>query len=369
MKIMKKRMPCNQLLKKIYESYENPGCLSSIEKLFNQAREIDSSIKRRDVIKFLRTNDSYTLHKPLRYNFKRRRCFFPFPGHTICVDSCYVNKYSKCNTKYLIFLIDGMSKYLTIFPVKSLNSTSIVPVLDSFFLKNIFSYRYVYTDLGGEYCSKPVQQLYSKYNLKWYSNHSKSTRNPIVERVILTIKRRIIRYITHTQQEAFLPILDKMVYGYNISPHRGLMNNTPMDVHLSANQVAINNLICSLYKHANKRKKSLLIKYEPGQVVRISSLSTKFKRVTSNNYTTELFKILSVDTTDIPAVYKISELDTSAPILGIFYAEELSAVTDSGKYRIKIRRTRKEGSECLIQFIDFPNSEPRWVKKTALMKL
>ena len=113
----------------------------------------------------------------------------------------------------------------------------------------------------------------------------------------------------------------------------------------------------------------MLIKYEPGQVVRISSLSTKFKRVTSNNYTTELFKILSVDTTDIPPVYKISELDTSTPILGIFYAEELSAVTDSGKYRIKILRTRKEGSECLIQFIDFPNSEPRWVKKTSLMKL
>ena len=105
---MKKHTSYNEILKKIYENYENPGCLSSIEKLFNEARAIDTSIKRSNVIKFLRTNDSYTLHKPLRYNFKRRRCFMPYPGHTICIDTCYANKYSKGNTKYLIFLIDGM---------------------------------------------------------------------------------------------------------------------------------------------------------------------------------------------------------------------------------------------------------------------
>ena len=255
---MKKHTSYNEILKKIYENYENPGCLSSIEKLYNQARAIDTSIKRSDVLNFLRSNDSYTLHKPLRYNFKRRRCFMPFPGHTICIDTCYVNKYSRGNTKYLIFLIDGMSKYLTVIPVNSLKSISIVSALDSFFSKNIFSYKYVYTDLGGEYCSKPVQKLYSKYKLKWYSNHSKSTRNPIVERVILTIKRRIIRYITHSQQEVFLPILDKIVFGYNISPHRGLMNNTPLDVHLSANRYAINKLICLLYKHTNQIKKTIL---------------------------------------------------------------------------------------------------------------
>ena len=366
---MKKHLRYNKILKKIYEDFENPGCLSSIDKLYKEAQLVDEEIKRDDVIQYLRSNDSYTLHKPIRRKFTRRKCFFPYPGHTICIDICYVNKYKKSNTRYLIFFIDGMSKYLNVIPVNSIKSYVIVPILQRFFAENIYSYKYVYTDLGGEFCSKSAREVYSKFNIKWYSNHNKSTRNPIVERAILTIKRRLIRYISHSGFESFLPILNKLVFGYNISRHRGLLNEKPLNIHLCIDHEVIDNLLISLYKRVKGKKPSLPSKYEVGQVVRISSLENKFKRVTTNNYSRELFKIHSIDVSDSPLVYRLSELDSTVPILGIFYGEELSAVNDSGVYRLKVIRTRYKGKECLIQFVDFPNSIPKWIKKTELMKL
>ena len=56
------------LLKNNYYNPKNTGSYGGVERLRRTTK-----YKRREVKKFLQSEDTYTLHKPIRRNFKRRR--------------------------------------------------------------------------------------------------------------------------------------------------------------------------------------------------------------------------------------------------------------------------------------------------------
>ena len=191
----------------IYKNLENPGSLSSANKLYKHAKEINPDLKKRDVEKYLEGEESYTLHKPVRKRFPMQMFLFPYPGHTIISDVCYIN-YEGSECKYLLFFIDGYSKYLSVFSLKSLKAIDVAPVVDNFFHKNIYAYKKCFTDEGQEYLSKKIRNVYKKHNVFWYTTRNKSIKASPVERSILTMKRKISRYATLTNSECFLKDLD-----------------------------------------------------------------------------------------------------------------------------------------------------------------
>ena len=366
------------MLKAIYEDYSNPGSLSSIEKLYKAAKQKDENITRKEVVNFLRSQESYTLHKPVKHRYSRRKFFFPYSGFGLCIDIAFVNKYKKENVPYLLYILDGFSRYLEVIPISRIIASQMEQALTDFFeKKSLYDYKYIYSDLGKEFVNNTVQDLFKKRGIKWYSNHNKSTRGALVERVILTIKRRIIRYISHSKQESFLPVLEKIVHGYNVSPHRGLHFKTPLDVHLMQDLKEIQEFAKKIYGPGKKKHQpSVGLSLAPEQVVRISSLKTPFKRVTTNNFTRELFVIDSIDKSDKPWVYRIREFGNDPTkkgnlVQGTFYKEDFSPVIDSGEYLINVHKTRKtkSGLEYLVSWTDFPNAERTWVKKQDMRSL
>ena len=355
-------------MEEIYQDLRNSGSLSSKEKLFQSCREKKIPVTRLDVEKFLESKDSYTLHKPIRQNFSKSKIHFPRPGFCACIDTCFINRYKSKNVPYLIFFIDGYSRYLSIFPAKSIKANNILPILKNFFLSNIYKYKFCYTDEGGEFTNAQAQSFFKENSIKWYTNNNKSTRNPITERVILTIKRRIIRVITHFNNEFFLDKIQDIVYGYNISPHQGLNGHKPLDVHLMQDINKINSFSYELYKIHTRKIKSVKRVFSLGQLVRIQSLRKPFKRVTDNNFTREIFKIIKINP-DPPITYNLSDLDGEI-VLGCFYYYELSPVQHSGEYDITIISTRKnkKGVFHLVKFVDYPNSSAKWYHEKDLIK-
>lgn len=357
-------------MEKLYSNLKNPAGLASIEKLFKAAKKSNQDITKKDVEKFLSSKDSYTLHRQNRNRFSRRKFLFTKPGHTLMADVCYMKLYEKENAPYLLFLMDGYSRYLSIYPIKSLKYSDVGTVLDNFFTTSIYKYSKFFSDEGTEFTNLKVKKLYKKHDILWYTTYSKTIKVSPVERAILTIKNKIKRYISHFNTEYYLDVLDDIVETYNKSEHRMLDNRTPLDVYLLNKWDDIESLSMILYKRHSKKVKSFGKKLSPGQVVRIQSSRRTFSRALDVRNTYELFKIKDVNEDHVPVTYNLIELD-GEPIKGIFYREELTPVEDKGLYAIEIlkKRKRKGKREYLIRYVHFPASPEKWVSENMLEKL
>ena len=357
-------------MEKIYSDVSNPASLSSIEKLYNEIKKHDRSVKRSDVKKFLSGKDSYTLHKHNGNRFPRRKFYFKRPGFYILSDVAYMKEYEKENTPYLLILIDGYSRYLTVIPLKTLKANEMKKVLDDFLTNNIYRYRKFFSDSGQEYRSNILKNLYKKHKIIWYTTQNKSIKASIAERVILTLKNKIKRYVTEFNTEFYLDALPDIVRAYNFSKHRSLNYKTPIDIHMLTKWDDIKRFSSMIYKQDAKNRKTVGSILHEKQVVRIVTARSTFTRAIHVRNTYELFKICKVNKHHIPITYNLCDLDDN-PIEGIFYRQELTEVEDKGIYPIEIlKKRRKRGKiEYLIRYVHYPSSPEVWIDQNQLKKL
>jgi len=365
----------NENLEKIYKDIKYSGSLSSVDKLYNDIKKSGISVKKSDVEKYLKGKPSYTLHKVTRKKFKRRRYLVAYPGHTICSDVAYLQEYKKSNdgVGYIIVFIDLFSKYLTVFPLKSLKAVTLSPILDYFFKNSIHKYRKIFTDDGQEYLSKEVKNIYDLHGIFRYTTYSKEIKVSVAERVIQTIKNKIVRYITEYNTERYIDVLEDIVNTYNSTNHRGLMNKTPIEIHLNHDKKLSMKFAQKLYKRHFQSIKPVRNNLSSGDNVRLktaASSQAKFHKHHFIQNTREIFVIDRVNDDHIPTTYSIKDLE-GEKIQGIFYREELIPVTDGKLYNIEIIKKRRKNKklEYLIKYTDYPNSKPEWISEKQLERI
>ena len=150
--------------------------------------------------------------------------YFRRPGLTVVMDVMYLQPiYRKISHKYCIVALDGFSRYASVILLKNLRAENVVPKVDEFLRDNIFRYEKVFTDSGVEFVSKKMRELYKKYEISWYTNPSPH-KTSICERFIQTLKRKMVRYISHFNREDVTSVIHKLVMRYNSKDHAGLMN-------------------------------------------------------------------------------------------------------------------------------------------------
>ena len=149
------------------------------------------------------------MHKPSKNKFPRRKFITSGPGKIFTCDCAYMEFYEKANkgNKYLLVILDLYSRYLNVFPVKSLRAEDIVPALEQYLNNSIYDYSKIFTDDGVEFKSNAAQRLYKRFNIKHYSTFNKEIKAGIAERAIRTLKNKIGRFITMTNSEKYIHIL------------------------------------------------------------------------------------------------------------------------------------------------------------------
>ena len=103
----------NELFSNLYYSLDSPASYGSIEKLFEEVRKTREDVKKSDVIKWLQSQLSYTLHKPVKLNFKTRRVVvydIDKQWQMDLVDLSKISKHNKGN-RYIFVAIDILIKY------------------------------------------------------------------------------------------------------------------------------------------------------------------------------------------------------------------------------------------------------------------
>ena len=357
-----------RILKKIYIDLKNSGSLSSIRKLYIEGKKIDDSININDVKYFLQGEDSYTLHVQPNKRFSRRPFLYVKPGLTILADCCYLKEYGSTNSPYLLFLLDGFSRYLQILPLNSLKFKDVKPAFESFFSKSIYNYSYIFTDRGTEFTSNNIQKYFKTLNLHWYSTFSSDTKVSQIERVIKTMKIKITRSISLKKSEKYLPHINDLVNCYNYSNHARLLFRSPFEVHLMSIRSQYFEFAKQVYDSYARKLKPVLKRLSLDTVVRLSTPRKVFGRSYHEKTTRELFKIDAINTHHTPITYKLKDLNGD-DILGIFYHRELIPVRDSGIYDITIIKQKRFKGETmyLVKYNNYPTSKPEWIPKKNLI--
>ena len=179
-------------------------------------------VPRKIVEEWLSEQDVYTLHKPARRHFRRRRVVVGGPRKQWQTDLVDLSNLKNDNDgmTFLLTVIDVFTKVAWCVPLKNKSALSLAAALKSTFTNGCP--QTLQTDQGVEFSNRTVQALLKKNGIHHLSTHNAETKASIVERFNRTYKTRMWRYFTKHQTWRYIDVLQDLVQSYNNSPHRSI---------------------------------------------------------------------------------------------------------------------------------------------------
>lgn len=345
-----------QYLRSIYYDVDSSVSYSGINKLWVKIKEDKKDITYSELKEWLIEQDVYTQHKPQIKKFvglRVRVSGIDKQWQADLVDLQSLARYNK-GYKYLLTVIDILSKYVWVKPLKTKRGQEVTLAF-----KHIFKERkpeIIQFDEGKEFYNKDLKSLFVKEDIEWFSSKS-DKKASVVERFNRTLKTRMFKYFTHNETRKYTDILDELVDSYNNTIHSST-KMTPTEASKRENE---NEVWYTLYG-ADITANYGVPKFKVGHTVRISKYKSIFKKGYLPNFTEEIFKIKQVIYKH-PIVYKLEDLQ-GEDLEGIFYEEELSEFNKPDEV-YKIERILKykivRGNKyALIKWKGYPSKFNSW---------
>jgi hypothetical protein len=350
--------------------------------------------------KVLHNQESYSLHKPVRRRFPRNHVISAGIDDLWMADVIDMVKYADWNQgfRFILLVIDTFSKYVWLQPLKyktredvakaflkifdtsnqspaklltdkGMNYLSSVILLLHIYdcFNSYFTLLYLFS--GQEFKAKKVQDLMKKKGIHYYPTQNE-TKASTSERAILSIKARLMRYLSYKETSTFLPILQDIADSYNHTYHRTI-EMRPADIK-DSNQEEVR---ISTYMAQNPRNNKSNInlkrfKFQLGDYVRISHLKTIFTRAYHQTFSGELFKVYKRYHRGTLPIYRLQDMQQEE-IKGTFYESELQKVDidPNQTWKIeKILKTRGKGriKQLYVKWKSFPPKFNSWIKASDL---
>lgn len=355
--------PVFAYLKTIYYDSKHPGSFGGEDKLYRAVRNDGKyEISRHTIKKFLRKQETFTVHKQYQRHFKRRQVIATYMDYMWDIDLAVFDSFKSANDNYLYFLlaIDIFSRYVWTVPLKSKKATDIVKALQQIF-KGSRIPDYVRADKGTEFVNQKVKSFLKTHHVKFFVTHN-SVKASYAERTIKSIKKKLVRIMTHRQSHKWIDNLKQVTESYNSSYHRGI-GKIPKTVTGS-----------DRYDFWKKRRNGLQrappsrFKFKIGDVVRVTYDRNVFSREYDERWSREEFIISSRYMKDNFIFYTIKDY-TNEPITGSFYQKELQKITVDNNAQYKIEkeiktRVRNRVKEVLVKWLGWPKKFNSWIPKT-----
>ena len=313
-----------QQLDKYYLDVQHASAFGSPQSLYMATKHIPG-VTRRVIRDYLSRQSSFSRFVSKRKRFKRRSIVAFQLDDIWQVDLAQFDNISRYNKgiHYLLVVIDTLSSYLWVEPVKRKTGELVAQAFDQI-LKRADPRRpkMVFADMGLEFYNKRFMELLDKYHITLYSTTTASTKAAQAERAIRTLKQRMYRYMTQNRVWRYLDVLQNIVTNVNNSVNRTI-RMTPASVTKQVEEQVFQ----ARYKNKKKRKKP---NFKIKQYVRTREYGNVFKKEFRPSFSKSIFIIKQVQRT-FPNTYKLSILDVMgneiAPINRAYYSPELVAVT------------------------------------------
>ena len=177
---------------------------------------------KKQVRELLQSQDTYTLHKPTRRRFPRRRAVVYGIDHQWQADLVDMAKLSSYNIgfKYLLTCIDVLSRYSWVVPLTYKTGKALKDAFQVIF-KSGRSIR-LQTDKGTEFINRVFQKFLKEHDMHFFTTYNEETKASILESVNRTLKSKMWKYFTHRETLTYVDVLSEMVASYNHTVHRTL---------------------------------------------------------------------------------------------------------------------------------------------------
>lgn len=341
----------------VYTNPRKPGSFQGIEKV---RRSLGDEVKANNVKEYLKGKDSYTLHRVAKRKYKRTPIIACFIDDQWQGDLAEMQGWASSNNgvRYLLVLIDIVSKYMWVEPLKTKEGPEVLRALKKILVKSKRKPKKLQTDDGTEFWYRGVQKFLQDQNIHFFTLKS-DQKAMVVERAIRTLKDKIHRYMTENNSKKYINVLQDLVASYNDTYHSAI-KMAPSEVKSANEGQVLENLYGYLWKDENAKIKETL---KPGVFVRLATAKKKFEKGFVGNWTEEIFivdKLLSRN----PVRYTVKDWN-GEKIKGSFYGEELQEikVEKEGYWKVeKILKTRKVGrrTEYLVKWANYDMTS--WVR-------
>jgi transposase InsO family protein len=310
---------------------------------------------------WLKTQDAYTLHKPLRKKFPRRKTFAKGINDLFQADLVDMQSLSRSNDshRYILTCIDVFSKKAYALPLTDKRGPTLATAFEKIFSETVPNL--VQTDRGTEFLNSKVQDVFKKFNIRHYWSFNDDIKAAVVERFNRTLKTRMYRYFTAHHTNRWFDVLQPLIDSYNNSFHRTI-GMTPNDVTAdNAQQVA---------ERMYPLKEIPQWKFQIGDTVRITVYKNIFMKGYTQNWTDELYTVTE-RFSSTPPTYGLKDL-AGEEIKGRFYEQEIQKVikTEEDEYIVeKVLKTRKRNGqlEHFVKWRGYADKFNSWT--TSLHKL
>ena len=347
----------NKLLNKLYNNPDSAACYAGQNRLYEEARKLDPSIKKRDITHFLEGDRTYTLHKPRRVRFKRSRVVPAGFMTDVQVDLADFQKLSRENKgfNYILVGIDVLSKRVFAVAVKTKKFDDMRYAFDKLFEQMPMLPHRIFSDRGKEFENAEMRKYFEDLDIQKHKAHTSTVKAALAERCIRMLKQRLYRYFSQKHTVKWIDVLPKIVNALNNSKSR-ITGVKPNEITTKNAQ----EIWLKVYGGEHTFKKS---KFKEGDHVRLAKYKSSFEKSYLPNYSDEIYQVYDIKKGN-PYRYGIKD-DQNEPFDTRFYAEDLAKTRKDAEttYRIeKVIKTRTKNGikEHLVRFLGY--KEPEWIR-------
>ncbi len=362
--------PIADYLQSLYFDPAFPASFSGIDKFYKSVKEVSPhKISRETVRKWLNSIEEFSIQRPARKIFKRRKIIAPQIGYLGEADTANMVRYSEFNDGYAYFLgvIDAMSKKAYTEKLKTLEGPEVAAAFDKILSR--VKFKHIRTDNGQDMTCNEVKAVYKKHNVKHYTTGNQLNAS-IIERFFKTFKSKLVRKMTITNNFEWAKYLESLTKNYNKTFHRSIKMK-PDEVRPEHEVL----LWQRLYEQSPSKKsppkkppsEKNPFKFDINDTVRIQVNRQAFLREYDPKWTSEYYLISHRFLTENLAIYKLKDIQNE-PIKSSFQQFELlkADIPNDATYRIdKIIKTKGRGQHkmALVSWVGWHHKKFRtWIK-------
>jgi hypothetical protein len=335
----------------IYYDVKRPGSFGGVRLLANAGKFSVQETKH-----WLSGIDAYTLHKPYRLRFRRRRTFAKGIDDLWQADLVDLTSLAMHNDnyKFLLVVIDVFSRYGYCVPLKSKSGATLTAAFST--LVRDKKPAMLQTDKGTEFRNTIFQKFLADNFIRFYTSENEDIKCALVERFNRTLKTRMWRYFTHASTLRYLDILEGLLEAYNSTVHSSIKMEPSSVSPQNSKEISER-----LYP---PKKPIKTWKFEINDKVRLRQARKAFVKGYLPSWTEEIFSIKRRVPSD-PPTYEIADWGNE-PVRGRFYAEELQkiSVKEDQTFKVdKILKTKREGGKTryFVSWLGYPSKFNSWV--------
>lgn len=344
----------NQLLADVYYDPKNPAGFSSVDNLRHAVTNGFTKSKTREWASGQKT---FTLHKRVVRNFKRRKTISKGLNHLWQGDLIQFDMIGRQNSNFnfILVCIDVFSRKAYAEPIKRKTGQSVANAMEIILANSDTTPKLLQVDSGAEFYNRHFQSILNKHGIEIYTVQS-CKKASVIERFILTLKRRLFKWMTRNNTRKWLDVLPDLIHAYNHSIH-GATGYRPVDITFKNEKEVWEHL------YADEFPLKASFKFSTGQKVRIVNDKKMFTKSYFPQWSRTVYTIALRRATN-PVTYKVKS-PAGQVLKRPLYEQEIQAITeDEVPLNVEILKTRfnsQRQKEYRIHYVGWPSVYDRWL--------